>query len=143
MRANSSALILRLVWRSSLATLPSCLRSGPSAVLTVAPNSSPLRKKWQSVVQSRPFKRIETRVFGTESPRPNLGVKLARRFLLNPLCPNAPYCRVLTVPVPMLLVIVPPSLAPTNAPRHLTPATLPLAVLSSIFPSFRPTSPPT
>ena len=34
MRANSSALTLRLVWQSSLATLPFCRRSATRAVLT-------------------------------------------------------------------------------------------------------------
>ena len=39
--ANSPALIIRLVWQSSLATLPFWRRSTTSAVLTAAPNSGP------------------------------------------------------------------------------------------------------
>ena len=34
MRANSSVLVLRLVWQTSLATLPFCRRSATRAVLT-------------------------------------------------------------------------------------------------------------
>ena len=55
MRANSSALTLRLVWQSSLATLPFCRRSGLGPVLTVATNSGPGCKKWQSLVSSLPI----------------------------------------------------------------------------------------
>ena len=59
------------------------------------------------------------------------------------LTPLTLYSRALTVPVPVLLVIVPPSSAPTRAPRYMIPATSPLAVLSRIYASFRPTRPPT
>ena len=48
MRANSSALIFRLVWQSSLATLPFCRRPGPSTVFAAAFSSAPGRERWQT-----------------------------------------------------------------------------------------------
>ena len=48
MRANSSALTLRVVRQTSLAALPFCRRSGPSGVLTEAAATRPRREQWQT-----------------------------------------------------------------------------------------------
>ena len=47
--ANSPALIIRLVWQSSLATLPFCLEPDQARRLPRSPIPRPWREKWQSL----------------------------------------------------------------------------------------------
>ena len=54
MRANSSALIFRLIWQSSLATLPSGGRSGAGPALTGAFCTGPGHKKWRTLNRTLP-----------------------------------------------------------------------------------------
>ena len=54
MRANSSALTLRLVWQSSLATLPFWCQFAADAVLTKGPYTGFGGVKWQNLVRSVP-----------------------------------------------------------------------------------------
>ena len=50
MRANSSVLVLRLVWQTSLATLPFCGRPALAACSHKRPGPTRGREKWQSLV---------------------------------------------------------------------------------------------
>ena len=78
MRANSSALTLRLVWQSSLATLPIRGRSAHSAVLTDTLRVGPRWGKWQTSGASLPSLDSPREVPDDHMCRPN---RLQRRQL--------------------------------------------------------------
>ena len=78
MRANSSVLVLRLVWQTSLATLPIRGRSAHSAVLTDTLRVGPRWGKWQTSGASLPSLDSPREVPDDHMCRPN---RLQRRQL--------------------------------------------------------------